>query len=54
MKVSELISLLELQPRDNQVYFYDDNCEVFKSLQNIEQIIDSKGKITSINLVIGE
>jgi len=49
MKVKELIALLEQQPQENTIEFYNDTEEMFMDLESIEQNV-LKNKLHSINL----
>jgi hypothetical protein len=50
MKVKELIALLEQQPQDKKIEFYDDIENKFLTLDAIEQATSETGKVTQIFL----
>lgn len=49
MKVKELIALLEQQPQENTIEFYNAIEEIFMNLESIEQNV-VKNKLHLINL----
>lgn len=53
MKVKELIALLEKQPEEVKINFYDLETEGFKDVCSIEQEVSTTGKVKSIFINIG-
>lgn len=53
MKVKDLIALLEQQPQEIKIDFYDLETEGFKDVCSVEQEVSNTGKINKIFLNIG-
>ena len=53
MKVKELIALLEKQPQEVKIDFYDLETEGFKDVCSVEQEVSNTGKITDLSINLG-